>query len=76
MEQNYSARQLSLLDKLRSWATLQDIITELTEEEAKWLMECEVQGANRLRLLNRLYSRFCVVRKVRELAELSQGKLP
>lgn len=72
-----SDRQSQLLTDLRSWATLQEIITDLSDEqELKWLMQAEQNGQNRIRVLNRLYSRFCVVRKERELRDISEGKLP
>lgn len=77
MNQELTARQLQLLDILKSWATVQEVIAELEdEEELRWLMQAERNGTNRLRLLNRLYSRYSVVRKNREIRELSEGKLP
>lgn len=77
MNENLSPRQLQLLDILKSWATVQEVIANLDDEyELQWLMQAELNGSNRLRLLNRLYSRYSVLRKGREIRELGEGKLP
>ena len=70
-------RQSMLLNDLRSWATLQPHITTIhSEEEAKWLMLAEQAGKNRIRILERLLSRYNKLRLERERRELSKGKLP
>ena len=70
-------RQNSLLSDLRSWATLHQIIVEInSEQELRWLMHAEQAGQNRIRILERIYSRYCVLRKERERRELAEGKLP
>ena len=70
-------RQRLLLTDLRSWATLQPHITSLnTEEECQWLMFAEQRGKNRIRILERLLSRYNKLRLERERRELSKGKLP
>lgn len=70
-------RQRDLLKDLSSWVSLQPIVTTLNdEEEIKWLMRAESKGQNRLRVLTRLYSRLGVVRKERELRQLSEGIIP
>ena len=70
-------RQQMLLSNLRSWATLQPHITTIgSEDEAKWLMCAEQAGKNRIRILERLLSRYNKLRLERERRELSKGQLP
>lgn len=70
-------RQKSLLSDLRSWATLHQIITGIdSEDELVWMMQAEHTGQNRIRVLERIHSRYCVLRRERERRELSEGKLP
>ncbi len=70
-------RQNALLSDLNSWATLHQVIVEInSENELKWMMKAEQIGKNRIRILERIYSRYCVIRKERERRELSEGKLP
>lgn len=72
-----SDRQRMLLNDLRSWATLQEHITTIdSEDEAKWLMQAEQAGKNRIRILERLHSRYNKLRLERERRELSNGTLP
>jgi len=70
-------RQRILLRDLSSWATLQQHITTLdTEDEVRWLMRAEQAGKGRIRILERLLSRFNKLRLERERRELAHGKLP
>ena len=70
-------RQKTLLSDLRSWATLHVVITSIdSEEELIWMMHAEIAGQNRIRVLERIHSRYCVLRRERERRELSEGKLP
>ena len=70
-------RQATLLRDLASWATLQPHITTIhTEDEARWLMKAEQSGKNRIRILERLHSRYNKLRLERERRELSKGILP
>lgn len=70
-------RQQVLLRDLRSWATFQTLISSIEDEdELYWLISAERQTQNRLRILNRIYSRLTVVRKARELHELGSGTWP
>lgn len=70
-------RQKTLLSDLRSWATLHVVITSIdSEEELIWMMHAEKAGQNRIRVLERIHSRYCVLRRERERRELSEGKLP
>ena len=72
-----TARQSELLGAVRSWATLQPYITTIDDEqEAKWLMLAEQAGKNRIRILERLLSRYNKLRLERERRELSKGVLP
>lgn len=72
-----TARQNLLLNDLRSWATLQPHITTIdSENEARWLMLAEQAGKNRIRILERLHSRYNKLRLERERRELSKGILP
>ena len=72
-----TGRQKTLLTDLRSWATLQPHITTIdVEDEAKWLMLAEQAGKNRIRILERLLSRYNRLRLERERRELAKGKLP
>ena len=76
-EMGLTDRQKSLLSDLRSWATLHVVITSIdSEEELTWMMQAEQVGQNRIRVLERLHSRYCVLRRERERRELSEGKLP
>ena len=73
----YSQEQEGMLSDLNSWATLQGLLGKLTkEEDIKFLMRAEQQGKDRIRILDRLYSRYNVLRRERERRELSEGKLP
>ena len=66
-----------MLSELNSWATLQGLLPKLaTEDDVEFLMKSEQQGKNRIRIIDRLYSRYCVIRKERERRDLSVGKLP
>ena len=70
-------RQKTLLSNLRSWATLHVVITTVDDEaELIWMMQAELVGQNRIRILERIHSRYCVLRRERERRELSEGKLP
>lgn len=70
-------RQSLLLNDLRSWATLQPHITTIDSEyEAQWLMRAEQSGKNRIRILERLLSRYNKLRLERERRDLARGKLP
>jgi len=70
-------RESGLLSSLNSWATLHPILNTLnTEEDVKFLMRSELGNKNRIRILDRLYSRYNVLRRERERRELSDGKLP
>lgn len=70
-------RQTGLLSSLNSWATLHPILNTLsTEDDVQFLMRAELDNKNRIRILDRLYSRYNVLRRERERRELSDGKLP
>lgn len=70
-------RQNTLLTDLRSWATLQPHITELNSmDEVRWLMQVEQSGKNRIRILERLLSRFNKLRLEHDRRQLAKGVLP
>lgn len=70
-------RQNALLTDLRSWATLQPHITELNSmDEVRWLMRVEQSGKNRIRILERLLSRFNKLRLEHDRRQLAKGVLP
>ena len=72
-----SPEREGMLSDINSWATLQGLLPKLnTEEDVEFLMKSEQQGKNRIRIIDRLYSRYCVIRKERERRDLSVGKLP
>lgn len=71
-----ATRDEQLRHDLLSWATLQGILTTLSETEAYMLMEQERMTAKRPRVILRLYSRYSLKRKERELAELGGGAWP
>lgn len=72
-----TARQSMLLRDLSSWATLQQHITTIdTEDEVRWLMRAEQAGKGRIRILERLLSRYNKLRLERERRDLARGKLP
>ena len=72
-----SPEQEGMLSDLNSWATLQNLLPKLaTEKDVEFLMKAEQQNKNRIRILERLYSRYSVLRKERERRELSIGRLP
>jgi len=77
LSESLTGRQSTLLNDLQSWATLQQHITTIDdEEEARWLMRAEQAGKNRIRILERLLSRYNRIRLERERRELAEGKLP
>ena len=72
-----SPEREGMLSDLNSWATLQGLLPKLnTEDDVQFLMKSEQQGKNRIRIIDRLYSRYCVLRKERERRDLASGKLP
>ena len=72
-----SPEREGMLSDLNSWATLQGLLPKLsTEDDVQFLMRSEQQGKNRIRIIDRLYSRYCVIRKERERRDLASGKLP
>jgi len=66
-----------MLSNLGSWATLQPMLNTLDkEEDVKFLMRAEQASKNRIRIIDRLYARYNVIRRERERRELSAGILP
>ena len=53
-----SPEREGMLSDLNSWATLQGLLPKLnTEDDVQFLMRSEQQGKNRIRIIDRLYSR-------------------
>lgn len=55
---------------LENWATLNDNIKKLTEQQVKDLLDVERKGEKRTQFLLRLYGRYNTLRTVRERKEL------
>ena len=72
-----SLEREGMLSDLNSWATLQGLLAKLVDEDTvQFLMKAEQQGKNRIRIIDRLYSRYNVIRRERERRELAKGILP
>lgn len=75
--QSLSPEREGMLSDLNSWATLQGLLVKLVDEDTvQFLMKAERQGKNRIRIIDRLYSRYNVLRRERERRDLSSGILP
>ena len=72
-----SPEREGMLSDLNSWATLQGLLVRLTDEDTvQFLMKAEQAGKNRIRIIDRLYSKYNVLRRERERRDLAKGKLP
>jgi len=72
-----SLEREGMLSDLNSWATLQGLLAKLVDEDTvQFLMKAEQRGKNRIRIIDRLYSRYNVIRRERERRELAKGILP
>lgn len=72
-----SPEREGMLSDLNSWATLQGLLLKLDkEEDILFLMKAESQNKNRIRIIDRLYSRYNVLRRERERRNLAKGILP
>ena len=56
-----------------TWRGLNHVLTTLSEDELKKLIDEEVKNGKRVRFIERLHQRFCVVRTTRERIELLGG---
>jgi len=66
-----------MLSDLNSWATLQGLLPKLDNEaDVRFLMTAEQSGKNRIRIIDRLYARYSVLRRERERRDLASGTLP
>lgn len=66
-----------ILSDLNSWATLQKLLPSITDEnDLVFMMRSEKSGKNRIKVLERVFSRYSVLRREREHRELSAGILP
>ena len=74
--QNTPTRE-AMASALSSWATLQPILNTLdNEEDLKFMMRREQTGKNRIRIIDRLFARYSVLRRERERRELAAGIFP
>ena len=72
-----SPEREGMLSDLNSWATLQGLLLKLDkEDDILFLMKAEAQNKNRIRIIDRLYSRYNVLRRERERRNLAKGILP
>ena len=56
-----------------TWRGLNHILSSLSEEEVKAMLDAEVAGTKRVAIIERLHQRFCVLRATRERCELLGG---
>lgn len=70
-------RKLELVNAQRSWATLQPILMSLDDlATLEWMMRYEQVTKNRIRILDRIYSRWNKLRQEADRRNLSKGILP
>jgi hypothetical protein len=55
---------------IRTWRELNDLLRNTTEQQCKTMLAVERKGRCRPSVLLRIYSRYSVLRKERELKEL------
>lgn len=59
-------------DSLKNWRTLNTKLQTINEDECRVLLKVEQRGKKRLSTLLRIYARYSVLRKEREMRELCQ----
>lgn len=62
----------ALREVLTNWRTVIAGIKTLSEEEAKWCLDTEIEEACRKNVVERLYGRFSRMRSDRELYEIAE----
>lgn len=55
-----------------TWLELNDRLPSMTEQEVERLLETEKRHARRSTVLIRLHQRYCILRMMRERAELTE----
>jgi hypothetical protein len=53
-----------------TWRSLNDVLTSLPETDLKALLDAEMAGARRVKIIERLHQRYNTLRVARERAEL------
>jgi hypothetical protein len=53
-----------------TWRSLNDVLASLPETEVKALLDAEMKGARRVKVIERLHQRYNTLRVARERAEL------
>ena len=62
---------------IKSWATLQPLLMEINDlPTLEWMMYYEQISKNRIRIIDRVYSRWNKLRQELERRALSKGQLP
>lgn len=51
---------------MHTWRSLNAVLSKLSEDELLDLLEAEIVGRKRVRMLSRLHQRYCIVRSARE----------
>jgi hypothetical protein len=53
-----------------TWRSLNDVLASLPETDVKALLDAEMKGARRVKIIERLHQRYNTLRVARERAEL------
>ena len=53
-----------------TWRSLNDVLASLPEVDVKALLDAEMKGARRVKIIERLHQRYNTLRVARERAEL------
>jgi hypothetical protein len=53
-----------------TWRSLNDVLASLPEPDVKALLDAEMKGARRVKVIERLHQRYNTLRVARERAEL------
>lgn len=59
---------------MHTWRSLNKVLTTLSEEELKELLDEEIAGARRMKLIERLHQRYNILRVARERKQLLGDK--
>lgn len=59
---------------MHTWRSLNKVLTTLSEEKLKELLDEEIAGARRMKLIERLHQRYNILRVARERKQLLGDK--
>lgn len=59
---------------MHTWRSLNKVLTTLSEEELKELLDEEIAGGRRMKLIERLHQRYNILRVARERKQLLGDK--